>query len=208
MPTLRQILALHAPLLVIDAAGATVHVGAVRAPDDARWQHCTEEAGVGIFRALDALGVSPSSVGAYVYCDGPGSILGIRTAAMALRTWRVFNPLPMFAYHTLALIAATEAPGTTVIADARQATWHRISTGSPLSRVTENELPTQSIVTPREFRRWSALPAGGREVPYDPAGRFARALDVDLLRPSEAPDAFLHEEPRYVTWTPQVHQAP
>jgi hypothetical protein len=29
-----------------------------------------------------------------------------------------------------------------------------------------------------------------------------------LFRQTEEPDAFLHEEPSYAMWTPQVHQAP
>ena len=33
-------------------------------------------------------------------------------------------------------------------------------------------------------------------------------VDLDLFRPTDAPDAFLHEEPSYATWTPQIHRAP
>ena len=31
---------------------------------------------------------------------------------------------------------------------------------------------------------------------------------ADLLRPAPLPEAFLHEDPAYVTWTPQIHRAP
>ena len=37
---------------------------------------------------------------------------------------------------------------------------------------------------------------------------FPRVLDVDLFHETRAPDAFLHEEPSYVTWTPKIHRAP
>ena len=33
-------------------------------------------------------------------------------------------------------------------------------------------------------------------------------IDADLFRATDAPDAFLHEEPSYATWTPQIHRAP
>jgi hypothetical protein len=35
-----------------------------------------------------------------------------------------------------------------------------------------------------------------------------RVIDADLCRPTDAPDAFLHEEPSYVTWTAKIHRAP
>ena len=31
---------------------------------------------------------------------------------------------------------------------------------------------------------------------------------ADLFTATNTPDAFLHEEPAYATWTPQVHRAP
>ena len=36
----------------------------------------------------------------------------------------------------------------------------------------------------------------------------SQVWEADLLRVIDLPDAFLHEEPRYVTWTPQIHRAP
>jgi tRNA threonylcarbamoyladenosine biosynthesis protein TsaB len=34
------------------------------------------------------------------------------------------------------------------------------------------------------------------------------APDEPFFRESPEPDAFMHEQPSYVAWTPQVHQAP
>jgi tRNA threonylcarbamoyladenosine biosynthesis protein TsaB len=45
-------------------------------------------------------------------------------------------------------------------------------------------------------------------VPYSVPERLARAVDADIFTATTAPDAFLHEEPSYVTWTPQIHRAP
>jgi tRNA threonylcarbamoyladenosine biosynthesis protein TsaB len=33
-------------------------------------------------------------------------------------------------------------------------------------------------------------------------------LDAEMLISTDAPDAFLHEEPSYVTWAPHIHRAP
>lgn len=208
MPTLRQILAAHAPVLVIDAASARIQVGWLPANGRERWAASVEEAGVGVFTALEQLKVQPGDAGAFVFCDGPGSVLGIRSVAMALRSWSVLMPRPMFAYHSLALVArALGKPEAHVIADARRDSWHCVSADGVLRRVPTAELAGE-LVMPEGFRHWTPLPAGVTIVPYDVAGLLARSDDVDLLREAKAPDAFLHEEPSYVTWTPQIHRAP
>jgi tRNA threonylcarbamoyladenosine biosynthesis protein TsaB len=74
-------------------------------------------------------------------------------------------------------------------------------------------LPTAELagrlVMPDGFRHWSALPASSVEhVPYDVPGMLAATAGHDLFHPAPEPDAYLHEEPSYATWTPQAHQAP
>src|SRR6267142_6499721 len=105
MPGLRQLAADHAPLLILDAASARVQVGVWRRDGTSDWQSSDEEAGIGVFRGIEKLGVRVADVGAFVFCDGPGSILGIRTVAMALRTWVLLKPRPVFGYSSLALVA-------------------------------------------------------------------------------------------------------
>ena len=208
MPSLRQLLAAHAPLLVIDAASAQVQVGRLRGDGPAEWQTSGDEAGIGVFVCLEKLGASPGEFGAWIFCDGPGSVLGIRTVAMALRTWGVIAPRPVFAFHSLALLAyALARKEISVIADARRDAWHHFQLGGALRRVPTAELAGE-LVMPDHFRHWSALPAGVRLEPYSLAELLPRVSDADLFRPTDAPDAFLHEEPSYVTWTPQIHRAP
>ncbi|RFC46767.1 MAG: tRNA threonylcarbamoyladenosine biosynthesis protein TsaB [Verrucomicrobia bacterium] len=208
MSSLRQLLAAHGPLLLIDAASARIQVGCLSPDQPTRWAGSDEESGVGIFRCLEELALPPAEAGAFVYCDGPGSVLGIRTVAMALRTWGVLTPRPVFAYHSLALVAqALNRPNATIIADARREAWHCITLNSGLRRVPTAEL-TGELVMPAGFRHWSALPAGVTPTPYSLADLLPLVADRDLFRATDAPDAFLHEEPSYATWTPQVHRAP
>ena len=214
MPSYRQLLAAHSPLLVLDAASSRVQLGWIEAgqlpelPCSARWEISDEETGVGIFRCIEQLGIDVGTTGAFVFCDGPGSVLGVRTVAMALRTWIVLAPRPMFAYHSLALVAhALGKDNATIIADARRDSWHTIKLGGRLRRVPATEL-TGALVMPEYFRHWSSLPAGVARVPYSLAELLPRIADADLFRPTEAPDAFLHEEPNYASWTPQIHRAP
>lgn len=209
MSNLHQVLAAHAPLLVIDAASSRVQVGWIDAVGTTgRWASSEEESGIAVFRGIEQLGVDVASAGAFVFCDGPGSILGIRTVAMALRAWTTLTPRPIFAYSSLALVShALPNPEITVIADARRDAWHTYRRGESLSRVPSAAL-SGSLVMPQGFRNWTALPGSVRPTPYSVADLLVATAEHDLLRPTTEPDAFLHEEPSYVTWTPQIHRAP
>ena len=210
MPSLRDLLATHAPLLVLDAASTRVQVGLIHADGRAVWQTSEDEAGVAVFTCVNQLGIDLGDVGAFVFCDGPGSILGIRTVAMAVRTWCVLKPRPIFAYTSLAVVAHGSSPSDlAVISDARRDSWHLFQLGSGLQRVPTAALATlPALVTPEGFRNWTPLPPATQRVPYALADLLPRVAEIDLFLPTEAPDAFLHEEPSYVTWTPHVHRAP
>lgn len=209
MPSLRELRSRYAPLLLIDAASAVIQVGAlvsVSAGD--RWTRSSADAGTGIFENLAALPMTPADCGAFIYCDGPGSILGVRSAAAALRAWLVIGPRPVFAYHSLSLVARSLAqPGQQVIADARRGFWHRCAGSGSLERVPDAELG-ENLLMPEGFRHWSPLPPGVATTSYDLPSLLARAQEEALFTETNEPDAFLHEEPSYVTWTPHVHRSP
>jgi tRNA threonylcarbamoyladenosine biosynthesis protein TsaB len=208
MPSFRQISA-RSPVLVIDAASSEIQVGLITSEaGTARWVRSHNEAGVAVFEGIVSLGVTIREISAFIFCDGPGSVLGIRTVAMALRTWRVVQPRPVFAYCSLALVAhALGRDHVGVIADARRESWHHFKRGERLRRVPATELRGE-LVMPENFRHWSALPANVQRVPYSLADLLPKVWDADLCGATDAPDAFLHEEPTYVTWTPQIHRAP
>ena len=220
MRSLRELLASHAPLLLVDTASTVVHAGVVT-PGTTTWESAAGEAGVELFscveRVLSRAGFKLSQINAFVFCEGPGSVLGIRTAAVALRTWQAVRERPVFSYQSLALVAehlAAEGDGKSfsVIADARREMWHRVRFDpvgrvGPLERVAAAALNGE-LCLPEGFRHWSALPAGVKLVPYPLAPVLSNRLETALFRAVLEPDAFLHEEPSYRTWTPQIHQAP
>src|ERR1700691_4097426 len=107
MVSLRQLLDAQAPLLLLDAAGSRVHVGFFPSQDPAvaRWSATDGEAGVALFQGVGAPGVAPIAVRAFAFCEAPGSILGIRTTAMAIRTWCAIGRRPAFAYDALSALA-------------------------------------------------------------------------------------------------------
>jgi tRNA threonylcarbamoyladenosine biosynthesis protein TsaB len=210
MPSLSQILRDYSPLLLIDASSENIQVGLLGSGMKPRWAAHKQDAGVGVFECIDELDVHIDSVGSFAFCEGPGSILGIRMSAMALRVWNELRIRPTFAYVGLA--AAACAVGRTniaSIADARRGLWHRLVMGGKLERVPASEL-TGELVTPAGFRHWDPLPAGTTTTAYDLARIFSMpsVYGADLFREAPDPDAFLHREPEYAKWTPQIHRAP
>jgi tRNA threonylcarbamoyladenosine biosynthesis protein TsaB len=209
MPSLLELRASHAPLLLLDAASTRIQAGLLAAEvADDRWAEAETEAGIGLFTALGSLDINLEKIRAFVFCEGPGSILGIRTTAMAIRTWNVLQARPVFGYCSLALLAhALDRPGLQVIADARRDSWHRFTLDRGLHRVSTADL-SGPLVMPGEFRHWSALPPQTGSTPYGVTKLLAAAGTAGLFTPTDAPDAFLHEEPSYKVWTPQIHRAP
>ncbi len=225
MPALAPLAAAHRAVLLVDSASATVQVGLVR-PDRAPvWRQSDREAGIAVFacaaEVLGEAGLGVRDLGACAFCEGPGSILGIRTTAMALRTWQAVldRALPVYAYRSLELVAhalaAAGAPGPfAVIADARRETWHCVTATAaggvgPLRRVARAELEhlDGALFMPAGFRAWATPPRAVTEVPYDVAELWRGREQAGLLQPAPQPDAFLHEDAAYVTWSPQIHRA-
>jgi len=180
MLSLAQLLAAHGTLLVLDAASARVQVGWLSPDAPPEWASATADAGNALFSGLAALldaapGRSIAAVGAFIFCEGPGSILGIRTAATALRTWcalcapasRATSPIgqppqaseprdktptapPSYAYQSLSLLAhALGDAHLTLIADARRDHWHLQRLGQPLHQVPSSELVARAAAGAR-----------------------------------------------------------
>lgn len=207
MPALAPLVRDHRPLLVLDTASLVAQAGLFPAEGPPRWASAEGAAGTGLFRCLEALGVVLAEVRGFAFCEGPGSILGVRTAAMALRVWTGVQARPVFAYSSLALLLRANPGAEAAIADARRGLWHRLGADGASARVPGPELSGR-LVTPASFRHWAPLPAGAEPAAYELPALLAAAGDADLFRPCESPDAALAEEPRYAEWIPQPHRAP
>lgn len=220
VPSLRQLLSRHPTLLVIDACSPCVEASAWRAGPEPRPVAVASAEGEAsgalpsvVARALAEVGLRIGELDAVAFCDGPGSVLGIRLSAATLRAWRAVRPaLSLYSFHSLPLLAVAE-PGLTIIADARRDSWHAVRARSPheLLRLPSAELAAAGpLGTPANFRRWSSLPVGvePRALPYSAARLLAAVPEAAFFQEAPEPEAFMHELPSYVAWKPQVHQAP
>lgn len=221
MSTLAQLLAQHRRILVLDAASTRTQVGLLGANAAPVWFATEAEAGTALFdgtrTVLENAGVELAAVGAFVFCDGPGSMLGTRTIAMALRTWQVLAPRPAYAYRSLAVaghFAWTRQPRAfAVIADARRDFWHVQSVNAdgklgPGQRAAAAEMPPGELLTPEYFRAWAPPPRPAAVCSYGLAEIFGTLGECEFFQAVGAPDSFQSTPPQYRKWSAQVHQAP
>jgi tRNA threonylcarbamoyladenosine biosynthesis protein TsaB len=221
MPSLSQLLTSHESLLVLDAASMNIQVGLLRPGVPASWHNNSGEAGAEIFTGVETVlnkaRLKIANIAAFAFCEGPGSMLGIRTVAMTLRTWQVLSNRPAYAYQSLAVAADyerswDESRTFSVIADARRESWHcqQIDAAGrmrPLQRLPAASLPAGELLTPENFRAWAQPPRPTGLCSYDLAKIFPAIARSDCFHLVEAPDAFQHEAPDYKKWPAQIHRA-
>src|SRR5262245_55737984 len=107
MASLAQLVASHKRVLLLDAASLHVTVGLCRTGESAIWSGAQSEAGHAVFwgtkEVLEKAHMRLDDVESFIFCEGPGSMLGTRTVAMALRTWQTLRVRPCYAYQSLTI---------------------------------------------------------------------------------------------------------
>lgn len=221
--SLAAVVATHGSVLVLDPCTIHVQAGVLRVGQPPLWHSGGDDSSVHLFAAaevcLRAAGLKPSQVGAYVFCDGPGSQLGIRTAAMALRTWQAMRtaPAPVYAYRSLRVAALAHArsnPGPfAVVADARRESWHAVrvaedGSATDVLRVARDELAAwpEPLLTPTGFRAWAQPPRPSGTCGYDCATMFAALENEALLFPVAEPEPWLSSPITYKLWAGERHR--
>lgn len=217
------------PVLVLDAAGATVRVGLLGAPGGDRWRDSDGEALVALFAAtrdlLDAAGLTVADIEGFVLCRGPGSVLGLRVAALAVATWVPpgADCRPVLGYRSLDAVALAAAqagvlPPFTVCADFKEGRWVRlrvatagdVGTVLPYDTVAADEpvAPTGETVLYLPMRkRWRPPPDGALEFTPSTEQLGAALRSPGWLRTIEPTDLDLGPPPTYRTWSGDRHRA-
>ncbi|PAZ06052.1 MAG: hypothetical protein CAK86_02950 [Opitutia bacterium AMD-G1] len=208
------------PCLVLDgSARAGVRVGVL---SGGRWVGqglSTDGALEGLFGCVEvALAEAKLKLGdirSFSLCVGPGSVLGIRIAALAVRSWSALEPRPIFVWESLAgiarsALAAGEQGPFLVAVESRLKRWHALevsadgSLGAPFEaeaaqlnssghRVLASSEAAAGVLTSHVAvpHPWSAL-----------ATFFAQS---GFLRAESRPDA-LNVANDFATWSGARHR--
>lgn len=227
---------ISSPILLLDASGPSLQCGLWR---NSHWLSFASHEGEALetlFALVETVcrqGEVPiAQMGGFLFCEGPGSLLGLRLAAMAVNTWRCLPPLhekPLWVYRSLAaagrVLAASPnrvgdesgsippaAFGGTILMPFRGGLWN-------CSHLRD---PSQAIVAtgdlPQCPKPWFGLPQRRHKgiwpqevqlLEYNLAScpEIFASSDGWLIQSGQA-CAFVPEIPQYARWDGERHRAP
>jgi len=206
------------PLLLIDAASPECFVGIWQ---DQTWLATASPkapALEGIFAGVDQClrdaTLRLDQVRGFIHAEGPGSILGIRLSAMAIRTWRVLAPwssAPVWAFGHLHFAAAARAAEgherpAAVISEFRHGRWNCLRANKEHVVAIDGDelqsLPAPVIYVPQR-KNWGKPPPHAIEWVPHWENHAAMLGTQGLLRPVDEPGVWVAEEAEFKKWTPQ-----
>ena len=213
-----------APTLVIDGSGSAVFAG-VLGPDG-NWLAQSEQDGApleslfpSVEATLEAAQLNLTDIRSFIYCEGPGSVLGLRLCAMAIETWSRLHPesAHYFAYNSLQLTAALigeDTPGidnALLVSDWKKGAWNavKIQHGQPGPTEVADDATIASWTGPLyhlpQRKGWQKPPANATPVQCSPQ----RLLEVlHLPKPTESVELYASGINVFQKWTPERHRAP
>ena len=166
--------------------------------------------------ALTAAQLPLSAIRSFAVCVGPGSMLGIRVTAMAVRTWVVLERRPIYVWEPLVALAAAcrlrgESAPFTVAAPSRLKRWHVVDVAAhgAVSPARECEVEqvlalssrvlTTLITAPQILPAAEVVPESWVLLPII----FSQA---GICRPEPKPEA-LNATEDFATWSGERHRA-
>lgn len=214
------------PALVIDGSGSSVFTGILR--ENSEWLGISEQVGApleelfhSVESTLEAAQLKLSDIRSFVYCEGPGSVLGLRLCAMAIETWSRLYPesANFFSYNSLRLTASAlkfsepELDQALIVSDWKKGAWNAIRIGSETSGSTEviddsqlNEWNGPLYHLPQR-KGWQAPPENAVTLQYDPSALSQVYNEAGLLRRTEGIELYSSGINTFQKWTPTRHRA-
>tara|TARA_Y100001934_G_scaffold281121_1_gene389813 strand:+ start:3200 stop:3838 length:639 start_codon:yes stop_codon:yes gene_type:complete len=196
--------------LLLDASSPKVQVGV---PEAKGWRalHCAEEPALtsifqGVQRCLEEIGDRAVDVDAILFCEGPGSTLGIRAALTLAKTLQsqVSPPPANFVYNSLhAASLLCEKPDKPILADYRQGQWYLRESSGEIRVIEDAEAleiasDCQGL---RQRKSWKKLPAIGPDVDYDLSRLNGLESLATILHPIDQPALFDLRPATFRKWT-------
>ena len=212
--------------LVIDGSGITVFAGLLDAKN--RWLAKAKRDGnplEELFPVIEAVlaetGLSLRDIKSYIYCMGPGSLLGIRLCAMAIQTWARLYPksFNFYKYNSLQLsahgllYATPDLKDALIVSDWKKGVWNALYIRG--GRVGATEVIDDSVLIDWENiiyhlpqrKGWQSPPDKVQTLIYDPSILNAIHDAEGLLQITDRIELYSSGINTFQKWTPVRHRA-
>ena len=212
--------------LVIDGSGSKVFAGILDAEN--RWLVKLERDGSPLeelFPVIEAVltesGLSLTEIGSYIYCMGPGSVLGLRLCAMAIETWARLYPksAQYYKYNSLqlsahALLYATpNLKDALIVSDWKKGAWNALYIKGGHVGATEviddgalNDWENLIYHLPQR-KGWQSPPNKVQTLRYDPSILDAIRDASGLLQITDRIELYSSGINTFQKWTQTRHRA-
>lgn len=218
---------IHTPALIIDGSGSAVFAGVLGS--DGTWLAKSNPKGAPLellFPSVEAVlqdaGLKLSAVQSFVYCEGPGSVLGLRLCAMAVETWSRLYPhsAHYLAYNTLQLCAQllckdTNLPAQALlVSDWKKGAWNAI-------HIHDGQIGSTTVVDDNAIAEWAGAvyhlpqrkgwqkpPSNAQSITYTPERLPELLNDMNWLHSTAGVELYASGINTFAKWTPDRHRAP
>lgn len=213
-------------MLVVDSSSRRVCVGLFDEKGVLSYRTSEEDASLSLFplikTLLEEFGWQLSQIHSIAFCQGPGSMLGIRTAIMGIRTWRgarLIEDKPIYSFTSLQIGAelVRGSPDSKdpflVITDARRNSWNALRVNGPSTepiQIIENqaiEAETAPLFSFNEFPTWTRSQAKVNLLPYRPENIFSSSRFSRLLVENAEANPMDMRSMKFAKWIPVARTA-
>jgi tRNA threonylcarbamoyladenosine biosynthesis protein TsaB len=212
--------------LVIDGSGSAVFAGLLDNHD--HWLAKIDRAGApleelfpAVEEALKESNRTLADISSYIYCEGPGSVLGLRLCAMAIETWTRLYPqsAQLFKYNSLRLTALVllhahpQLKDALIVADWKKGAWNAVFIKDGVVGSTEViddaglAAWDGALYHLPQRKGWQGPPSNAQTLDYNPAIISEIRHHPALLQSSEDVELYSSGINTFQKWTPTRHRA-
>jgi tRNA threonylcarbamoyladenosine biosynthesis protein TsaB len=210
-------------LLLIDSSSQRLCVSVFDADGKIATRVSREDASLVLFSSiaelLSEISLKLGELKAIGFCAGPGSMLGLRTAAMGIRAWQatgILEAVSTYSFTSLQIgaeLARLQEKGDNdflLVTDARRNSWSAVERKNGCNGearlISHESLEAYSgrIYTLSDFPKWAQPSRTLTQIPYLPEKIFSESGFVSLLQPAPEIELLSLRATEFAKWIPKA----